>query len=222
LRRAIVLGEYAPGDHLAGPSLASQFGVSRLPVREAIAQLEREGLVRSEPRHGAYVIGVTQEDIADIYECRLTLETLAIERAATRITAAQVADLYRAIDEMEEGVTVGRAGAFASADMAFHRALVVLSGSRALRSAWEPLAPLIETTLDIADTTAEGMDVFTAVSGHRPIVAALEQGKSATAKGLLYDHLTGGQGITLGAIFSRTVGATKRKGKGARRRAPVQ
>jgi GntR family transcriptional regulator of gluconate operon len=220
LRRAIVLGEFAPGDRLKEPSLAKRFGVSRLPIREAITQLEREGLVRSEPRRGAYVVGVTQQDIADIYECRLTLETLAIQRTAMRITPEEAADLYRDIEEMEEGVASGRVGAFAAADMSFHRALIVLSGNRALRSAWEPLAPLIETTLDIADTSVD--DISRAVSGHRPIVASLEQHDPATAKALLYDHLTGGQGVTLGAILSRTVTPAKRKKPAAPRRGGVQ
>ncbi len=209
LRRAIVLGEFAPGDRLREPALAKRFGVSRLPIREAITQLEREGLVRSEPRRGAYVVGVTQQDIADIYECRLTLETLAIQRTAMRITEEEAADLYRDIDEMEQGVAAGRVEAFATADMAFHRALIVLSGNRAVRSAWEPLATLIETTLDIADTTVD--DISKAVSGHRPIVAALEQHEPATAKALLYDHLTGGQGITIGAMASKTAAPPKRK-----------
>jgi len=209
LRRAIVLSEFAPGDRLKEPSLAKQFGVSRLPIREAITQLEREGLVRSEPRRGAYVVGVTQQDIADIYECRLALETLAIQRTATRITPEEVAELYRDIDEMEEGVSSGRVEAFAAADMAFHRSLIVLSGNRALRSAWEPLAPLIETTLTIADTSVE--DIVTAVSGHRPLVRSLEQHEPATAKALLYDHLVGAQGITLGAMFSRAAAPAKRK-----------
>src|SRR5579862_412788 len=93
LRRAIVIGELQPGAHLKEPLLAQRFGVSRLPVREAIAQLDREGLVRIEPRRGAFVIGVTEEDISDVYECRLMLETVAVRRTALRIDAQTLADL---------------------------------------------------------------------------------------------------------------------------------
>jgi GntR family transcriptional regulator of gluconate operon len=207
MRRAIVLGEFAPGDRLKEPFLAERFGVSRLPIREAITQLEREGLVRSEPRRGAYVIGVTQQDIADIYECRLTLETLAIQRTAARIGPEEVAELYRNIEIMEDGVSSGRIEAFASSDMAFHRALVAFSGNRAVRSAWEPLAPLIETTLEIADATVD--DISTAVAGHRPIVRSLEQHDIEGAKALLHEHLTGGQWITLSAIGSGAIPQAK-------------
>src|SRR5438046_922384 len=87
IRRAIVLGDLAPGTHLKEPLLAQRFGVSRLPVREAIARLEREGLVRVEPRRGAFVVGITDHGVADIYECRLLLESYAIRRAAERIDA---------------------------------------------------------------------------------------------------------------------------------------
>src|SRR5437763_12623333 len=87
MRRAIVLGDLAPGTHLKEPLLAQRFGVSRLPVREAIARLEREGLVRVEPRRGAFVVGITDHGVGDIYECRLLLESYAIRRAATRVEA---------------------------------------------------------------------------------------------------------------------------------------
>src|SRR5690348_10518744 len=80
MRRAIVMGELEPGAHLKEPALAQRFGVSRLPVREAIAQLEREGLVRSEPRRGAFVVGITEQAVSDIYECRLLLESCALRR----------------------------------------------------------------------------------------------------------------------------------------------
>jgi GntR family transcriptional regulator, gluconate operon transcriptional repressor len=212
MRRAIVLGELAPGDRLKEPFLAERFGVSRLPIREAITQLEREGLVRSEPRRGAYVVGVTEQDIADIYECRLTLETLAIQRAAGRITPEAAADLYRDIEQMGEEVAAGRMGAFATADMAFHRALIAISANRAVRSAWEPLAPLIETTLGIADASVA--DIAAAVSGHRPIVQALERHDAATAVALLHEHLTTGQSITMGAIAGRPIAPPKRKAAG--------
>src|SRR6185312_14590413 len=93
LRRAIIVGELEPGSHLKEPVLAARFGVSRLPIREAIAQLDHEGLVRIEPRRGAFVIGLTEHDISDIYECRLMLELAAVRRAAPRIDADGIADL---------------------------------------------------------------------------------------------------------------------------------
>ncbi|MDB5057498.1 MAG: transcriptional regulator, GntR family, partial [Chloroflexi bacterium] len=77
------MGELAHGSHLKEPSLAQRFGVSRLPIREAIAQLDREGLVEILPRRGAFVIGITDQDVSDIYECRTMIELAAVRRVAT-------------------------------------------------------------------------------------------------------------------------------------------
>jgi len=200
MRRAIVVGELAPGAHLKEPLLAERFGVSRLPVREAIAQLEREGLVRIEPRRGAYVIGVTEQDIHDIYECRLLLETYAIERTARRIDEEGVAALNTLIVSMEAAMAAGRVQAVAACDMAFHRLIISLSGNRALSNAWEPLAPLIETALSIAEATVE--DLPQAVHGHNDIVAALVLHDSKGAAELLRDHLPGGERLVHEAIRS--------------------
>lgn len=198
MRRAIVVGELAPGAHLREPLLADMFGVSRLPIREAIAQLEREGLVRIEPRRGAYVIGVTEQDIHDIYECRLVLEVYAIERTAERIDEEGVASLNALIAEMDVAMAAGQVQAVAACDMAFHRLIIGLSGSRALLNAWAPLAPLIETALSIAEATVA--DLPEAVHGHDRIVAALARHDAAAAVEVLRDHLPSGEKLVYEAI----------------------
>ncbi len=200
MRRAIVVGELAPGVHLKEPSLAEMFGVSRLPVREAIAQLEREGLVRIEPRRGAYVVGVTEQDIHDIYECRLVLEVCAIKRTAQRIDEEGIDNLNALITRMEAAMATGQVQMVATSDMAFHRLIISLSGNRALSNAWEPLAPLIETALGIAEATVE--DLPEAVHGHNNIVTALSRHDVRAAVELLRDHLPSGEKLVHEAIRS--------------------
>jgi GntR family transcriptional regulator of gluconate operon len=200
LRRAIVIGELPPGSHLKEPVLAQRFGVSRLPVREAIAQLDREGLVRIEPRRGAFVIGVSEEDIDDIYECRLMLETLAVRRTALRVTGQSLAELEGFVQQMHSAVAAGQPQLFATADMSFHRRIVTLSGNRALASAWEPVAPLIETILGISDTTISSAELPGAVEGHSKIIRALERRDAAEAEDLLRVHLLGGERLVHEAI----------------------
>jgi len=200
MRRAIVVGELAPGVHLKEPSLAEMFGVSRLPVREAIAQLEREGLVRIEPRRGAYVVGVTAQDIHDIYECRLVLEVCAIKRTAQRIDEEGIDNLNALITRMEAAMAAGQVQMVAASDMAFHRLIISLSGNRALSTAWEPLTPLIETALGIAEATVE--DLPMAVHGHQDIVEALARHDVKAAAALLRSHLPGGEKLVLEAVRS--------------------
>jgi GntR family transcriptional regulator of gluconate operon len=207
MRRAIVMGELEPGVHLKEPSLAQRFGVSRLPIREAIAQLEREGLVRVEPRRGAYVIGVTEKDISDIYECRQLLECWAVRRVAVQVGDGGLAALVALIEQMDLAMVADQVQRVAAADMAFHRLLIDLSGNRAVYTSWEPLTPLIETALSIAETAVP--DLPGAIEGHRAIVRALHVHDSELAGSLLREHLSGGERLVLGAIRHVRTGRPK-------------
>jgi DNA-binding GntR family transcriptional regulator len=198
LRRAIVIGELEPGMRLKEVTLAEHFGVSRLPVREAVTQLEREGLVTFEPRRGAYVVGVTEKDIHETYECRLLLEVAAIKHTVKHIDEQGIADLRALVAQMDAGIAAGRVQAVAASDMAFHRLLISMAGNRALARAWEPLAPLIETALSIADETVP--DLPGAMHGHLAIIGALEQRDADTAASLLSADLPGGERLVHEAI----------------------
>jgi DNA-binding GntR family transcriptional regulator len=200
LRRAIIVGELEPGAHLKEPLLAQRFGVSRLPIREAIAQLEHEGLVRIEPRRGAFVIGVTEQDIADIYGCRLMLELAGIRRTARVIGAESLAELEALVVEMDVAVAHEQPQLFAAFDTSFHRRLINLSGNRALVNAWEPVAPLIETILSISEASMASIDLPGAVDGHRKIISALAAHDADAAEAILRDHLTSGEGLVYAVL----------------------
>ncbi|MDB5074588.1 MAG: GntR family transcriptional regulator [Chloroflexi bacterium] len=202
LRRAIVTGELAPESHLKEPILAQRFGVSRLPIREAIAQLDREGLVRIEPRRGAFVVGISNQYISDIYECRAMLVMAAIRRTAFTVDSEALRNLNALVNQMDVAVAITDPQMLAGADMSFHRQIVVLSGNRALLNAWEPVAPLIEAILGISDATCSSADLPDAVEGHRRIIRALENHDVATAENLVKVHLQGGERLVHEAIRS--------------------
>jgi DNA-binding GntR family transcriptional regulator len=90
LREAILSGEFGPGERLRTASLAKRFGSSRTPVREALVQLEGEGLVDIEPRRGALVRSFASADLIDLYEIRALLEPAAAARAALRAQEYQL------------------------------------------------------------------------------------------------------------------------------------
>jgi len=209
LRRVIVIGELPPGSHLKEPLLAHRFGVSRLPIREAIVQLDREGLVRLEPRRGAFVIGVARQDVHDICECRMLLEGAAIRRTALRCDARALADLESLVVQMDLAAARGQPQLLAAADMSFHRLLVTLSGNRALANAWEPVAPLIETILGISDASCSSADLPEAVESHRRIIRALGRRDAQSAEAILQAHLEGGEGLVLDAIRSDRDGRSR-------------
>ncbi len=198
LRRAIVTGELEAGLHLKEPALAQRYGVSRLPIREAIAQLEREGLVRSEPRRGAYVVGITDQVISDIYDCRLLIEAYALKRVAQSIDEEGLAALEELVDQMERDVMLDQVQSVAVCDLAFHRRIVELAGNRALASAWEPLTPLIATALGIAEAAVP--DLPAAVHGHRLLLDALRAHDPDAAVQELSAHLPVGGQLVIDAI----------------------
>jgi DNA-binding GntR family transcriptional regulator len=179
-------------------ALAQHFGVSRLPIREMIAQLEREGLVQIQPRRGAFVVGVTEQDISDNYECRALIEIQAVRRAAARIDDQGVASLDALTDQMDAAARAGQPQLVAASDVAFHRQLVTLSGSRALQNCWELLAPLIETILAVTDRAWR--DLTEGADQHRIITRALERHDIDTAELALQEQMKGGEEIMLRAM----------------------
>ena len=101
IREAIIDGRLAPGRRLKEEELARELGMSRTPVREALLVLESEGLVESVPRRGATVRSYAVDDLDDMYQLRAVLEGYAARRAATRISAEDVARLEESCARFE-------------------------------------------------------------------------------------------------------------------------
>ena len=118
LREAITTGQLRGNQPLPQDEIASQLRVSHIPVREALRQLESEGLVSYEPNRGATVTDHTPEEIREIYEIRTLLETAAIHRAASRLTQEQ---LDRAAAMLDRAEAMSDGGAWGSLDVEFHQ-----------------------------------------------------------------------------------------------------
>lgn len=132
LRQAILTGELKPGERLMEIHLANKLGVSRTPIREAIRQLELEGLVIMVPRKGAQVASITEKSMRDVLEVRLALEKLAVELACSRISDEYKGKLEETLVEFEKATETGDASAIAKADVAFHDAIFVATGNMRL------------------------------------------------------------------------------------------
>ncbi len=120
LRRAILKGELEPGERLMEIALANRLGVSRTPIREAIRKLELEGLVIMIPRKGAEVARITEKDLRDVLEVRMSLEKLAIELACDRITEEDEKDLQTTCQEFADSLKSEDLTTIAEKDVAFH------------------------------------------------------------------------------------------------------
>lgn len=129
IRQAILTGELKPGERLMEIHLAEKLGVSRTPVREAIRQLELEGLVIMVPRKGAQVASITEKSMTDVLELRLALDKLAVELACKRITEEQKAELKDKLEAFEKAVETKDAGEIAKADVAYHDMIFDATGN---------------------------------------------------------------------------------------------
>jgi DNA-binding GntR family transcriptional regulator len=134
LRRRIVDCEYPPGERLTEERLATDFGVSRNPVREALRVVESEGLVRMVARRGAFVATPDASTIADIFSVRGRLETLAARLAAERATPTDVAGLREMLDAAREATERVDFSRVAELNSMLHLRVIEISGNRWLAS----------------------------------------------------------------------------------------
>jgi DNA-binding GntR family transcriptional regulator len=123
LRQQILDNKYMPGDSLVETKLAEELGVSRTPIREAIRQLELEGLVISIPNKGVVVKGITEKDIEDIYTIRRALEGLAAKWAAEKINDGELEELKNLFELMEFYTSKGDIEQVAKLNTEFHEVI---------------------------------------------------------------------------------------------------
>ena len=133
LRGAILKGDLKPGERLMELQLASKLGVSRTPIREAIRMLEQEGLAVTIPRKGAEVAKMTEKDMEDVLEIRLSLEGLAVRLSCEKITPAALQELKVAMENFEEKTRSGQFVEMAKADVKFHEILYKASNNPKLQ-----------------------------------------------------------------------------------------
>lgn len=132
LRQAILKGELKPGERLMEVALAERLGVSRTPIREAMRKLELEGLVVMVPRKGAQVASITEKDLTDVLEVRITLENFAIEKACSRMTEEEMDRLWLASKQFEKAIQEGDLVRIAEADQSFHEIIYQASDNARL------------------------------------------------------------------------------------------
>jgi DNA-binding GntR family transcriptional regulator len=141
LKEAILRGQLQPGTRLREADIAAQMGISRAPIREALRQLEQEGLAVNSPYKGTFVATFTPDDIRELCAVRSLLEGYAVAQAVQRITPDDIERLTAIMDEM---LAVARQdvdlAVFIEKDLSFHEEICRLSGNRRLFAVWSTLA----------------------------------------------------------------------------------
>ncbi|MDB5070744.1 MAG: transcriptional regulator GntR family [Candidatus Eremiobacteraeota bacterium] len=187
LRESILTGRYAPGTRLVQEDLAEAFGVSRIPLREALRRLEGEGLVVISPNRGAIVRPLAPKDVVDLYDLRLALETLAIRRAAERYadlresTKTLAAQARRAIAARAMPTIFGL-------DRDFHAELAAASDNphlvAALGGQWSQIMRVMHAYFQVANYPAAVWH------DHEAIADAVAHGEGDAAVARLTTHLS--------------------------------
>lgn len=139
LREAIILGEFEHGQRITEKYIADIMGVKRGPVRESLLILEGQGIVRKVPSLGYFVETSSENEIKDVYAVRVSLETMAIHRAAENATREDLVRLQLSCDMMRVAIEQGDVPSRVREDINFHSQIVRSSGSSVLRRAYSTL-----------------------------------------------------------------------------------
>jgi DNA-binding GntR family transcriptional regulator len=139
LRQEIIAGRLRPGDRLVERDLAERFGVSRVPVREAIRALVAEGFVHFETPRRTVVRRLTPADVRELFELREALEVYAAGLAAGRATADDLASLAALLDRAATATEAGGAETITDVNTRFHDRILATAGNSLLISVMEPV-----------------------------------------------------------------------------------
>lgn len=139
LRNKILTGQIKQGERIKEAELAEQFGVSRGPVREAMRQLEQEGLLEYSSRRGCTVKAVSATDSAEYYLLRANLENLAVRMCRGKFSRETVGEMRRIVQAMEQCKTADQLPEIVELDQRFHQLLVTECGIEKLLEMWHTL-----------------------------------------------------------------------------------
>ena len=187
LRQRILSGTLAPGFQLRQDALAEEFGISRIPIREALLQLEAGGLVKIVPHRGAVVSGLSVEEIEDVFQLRVSLEPQLLILSARHLTPEDFAELRALRDEYSAALAAGQVQHWGELNRRFHlgllrhagrpRSLSIVAGL--LQDCDRPTRLQLSVTGDVARADME----------HTTILDLCEAGEIVAAANLLRVHV---------------------------------
>lgn len=198
LRMAIIEQRLKRGDHLVENTIAEKMNISRTPVREALRQLESEGLVIHMPRRGAIVHGIARDDAIDIYDIREVMEGLVVRRACENRDQQEVDHLYQCISQMEEAIEDQSYEKLMNYHHEFNNAILCVGKSKRLSDIMKHLYEYLTSLRTISLDTVERQK--TALKEHREIVKAIDEGRSDDGEALARSHVRKARAAFLNSI----------------------
>jgi len=200
IRDAITDGRLEPGARLKEEQLARDLGLSRTPVREALQRLSNEGLVEIVPNRGAFVRSYEPDDLDELYDLRALLEGHAAARAASRITADQLATLRASCDRFEALGAGSPVEALVLENGHFHDTILEAAGSELLAGMIQQVfkLPLVYRSYVWYSPDQKR----TSERDHRRLVQSFEQRDAEAAQAIMRDHVLGARDVLLAHLRS--------------------
>jgi DNA-binding GntR family transcriptional regulator len=186
-----MLGKLRPGQRLVEQKLAVSLGIGQPTLREALKELEYQGVVRKVPQKGTYVATFGGKDHENALEVRLLLEALAFEKAAHKMSPEAEQELSQLIENMKDAAANLDVAGFHEADVAFHRRVWAIAGNAYLAQALEGTVfrIFIATVLDRGPELRN--ELLASAAGHQRMLLGLLSGNPATArKALVMDAVS--------------------------------
>ena len=189
LKEAIMrMDIYAPQAELRldERDLSASFGVSRTPLREALAQLDQEGLVKIQPRRGIFIVRKTKAEILDMITVWAALESMAARLATQHATDAELSGLHNLIDQFSQDAVARQMGEYSEANIAFHAEIIRLSKCDLIAALTDRL--FFHVRAIRRRTIVEADRARRSIGDHKAIVEALEGRDTERAERLVRDH----------------------------------
>ncbi|MGP4042846.1 GntR family transcriptional regulator [Streptomyces sp. 2A115] len=202
LRQEIIAGRLRPGDRLVERELADRFGVSRVPVREAIRALVAEGFVHFETPRRTVVRRLTPTDVAELFELREALEVYAAGLAAARATPQDLAEVEELLDRAAIATRAGDAEAITDINSRLHDRIVAMAGNSLLIAALEPVAGRLRWM------TRRNEEWPQLLVEHRELYEAIASGDPARARAHALTHVQTNYRSTVRHLFGEAGGVS--------------
>jgi DNA-binding GntR family transcriptional regulator len=179
LREAILSGKFSPGERIVESRVAKQLGTSQAPVRDALALLERQGLVVKVANRGTFVSRLHARELRELFTLRSVLDAFAARLAAERASDSEIERLKLLIEQMRAAEKAGDHAGLTEAHLLLHEAIYEISGHSMLAEVFAQIAPRMTLALSFAENLflAEGdetdchVPLVDAIAAHKPQLA---------------------------------------------------